>query len=39
MPLILIALDTPEKLWGKGERTMPLENVFKGPNQTVLENG
>lgn len=39
MPPILIALDTTVKIVGsKGERTMPLENVFKGPNQTVLEN-
>ncbi|MGI6327968.1 MAG: FAD binding domain-containing protein [Dethiobacteria bacterium] len=39
MPPILIALDTTVKIVGsKGERTLPLEDVFKGPNQTVLEH-
>ncbi len=39
MPPILIALDTTVKIVGaKGERTMPLEDVFAGPNQTVLEH-
>lgn len=39
MPPILIALDTTVKIVGsKGERTLPLENVFKGPNQTALEH-
>ncbi len=39
LPPILIALDTNVKIVGsKGERTLPLEDVFKGPNQTVLEN-
>lgn len=39
MPPILIALDTTVKIVGpKGERTLPLEDVFMGPNQTVLEH-
>ena len=39
MPPILIALDTTVKIVGsKKERTLPLEDVFKGPNQTVLEH-
>lgn len=39
LPPILIALDTTVKIVGsKGERTLPLEDVFKGPNQTVLEH-
>ena len=39
MPPILIALDTTVKIVGpKGERTLPLEDVFKGPNQTVLDH-
>lgn len=39
LPPILIALDTTAKIVGaKGERTLPLEDVFKGPNQTVLEH-
>lgn len=39
MPPILIALDTTVKIVGsRGERTLPLEDVFAGPNQTVLEH-
>lgn len=39
MPPILIALGTTVKILGsKGERTLPLEDVFAGPNQTVLEH-
>lgn len=39
IPPILIALDTTAKIVGtKGERVMPLEDVFTGPNQTVLES-
>ncbi len=39
MPPILIALDTTVKIVGtKGERTLLLEDVFTGPNQTVLEH-
>jgi len=39
MPPILIALDTTVKIVGaKGERTLPLEDVFTGPNETVLEH-
>ncbi len=39
MPPILIALDTTAKIVGaKGERTLPLEDVFAGPNETVLEH-
>lgn len=39
LPPILIALDTTVNIVGsKGERSLPLENVFKGPGQTVLEH-
>jgi aerobic carbon-monoxide dehydrogenase medium subunit len=39
LPPILIALDTTVKIVGsKGERTLALEDVFKGPNLTVLEH-
>lgn len=39
LPPILIALDTKVKIVGpQGARILPLEDVFTGPNQTVLEN-
>lgn len=39
LPPILIALGTTVKIVGtKGERSLPLEDVFAGPNQTVLEH-
>jgi carbon-monoxide dehydrogenase medium subunit len=40
MPPILIALNAVAKLESaKGERTLPLEEVFAGPGRTVLERG
>jgi len=39
LPPILIALDTTARIVGTGgERTLPLEEVFTGPNQTVLRD-
>lgn len=39
LPPILIALDTTVKIVGpRGVRTLPLEDIFMGPNQTILEH-
>ncbi len=39
LPPILIALDTTARIVGtQGERILPLEEIFTGPNQTVLKH-